>query len=417
MFWANRSLLLSFLFILWATDQAFSCTVLYCAKDGVILAGNNEDWNDPLTRLWIYTPKGEKHGWIKFGFESGFPQGGMNDQGVFWDGTAGPYLEMPYSESNKTLYPGALMQKIIEESANAAEATEILQNLYCRDQYRAQYLIGDALGASMIAEGDSILRKQGDYQVLTNFYQSNPDLGGYPCWRYETATRLLESCDTLTPYYVGLVLASTCQEGAYPTQYSNIYDLRAQKIYLFFYHNYEEYLVIDLREELRNGDQYYDIPSLFSMVRLLDPGNSDTIAGLSVKIRWSGLPGRNYRVICSTRPDLTESRSPMASRTGILPLDQASPLLFIPVIALSLMMVRRRNHKRILGFFAIIAILSLRCDREEPPETDPGVVEHSAVLDGLEPNTTYYWKIEARNGPFSHFATETAVRTFHTPDK
>jgi len=44
-----------------------------------------------------------------------------------------------------------------------------------------------------------------------------PDLGGYPCWRYETADNMLGGTYNLTPYFVGSVLDATHQEGKYPT--------------------------------------------------------------------------------------------------------------------------------------------------------------------------------------------------------
>jgi hypothetical protein len=55
-----------------------------------------------------------------------------------------------------------------------------IENYYCDDQYKAQYLIGDATGASMIVEGDSIIMKNGDYQVATNFYHSEPVMVAMP---------------------------------------------------------------------------------------------------------------------------------------------------------------------------------------------------------------------------------------------
>ena len=76
------------LFVFLVQMQGVACTIFYVSRDGVILAGNNEDWEDPSTKMWFFPPAGNKHGWIKFGFGSGFPQGGMNDQGLFWDATA-----------------------------------------------------------------------------------------------------------------------------------------------------------------------------------------------------------------------------------------------------------------------------------------------------------------------------------------
>lgn len=399
---------------LFTTGKSFSCTILYWEKEGIILAGNNEDWKDPLTKMWIYPPGAGKHGWIKFGFGSGFPQGGMNDRGLFWDATAGPHMEMPYSESNKTLYDGVLMQKVIEESADVAEAEAILQAYYSQDQYRAQYLIGDALGSSMISEGDSIIKKQVDYQVLTNFYQSDPDLGGYPCWRYNTATELLGGYDKVTAYNVGTILASTHQEGKYPTQYSNIYDLQAKRIYLFYYHNYEEFLVINLQAEMEKGEQSHDIPSIFSQVDLLSPGHGDTITGNHANISWMGLPGCEYRIIYDTDPDLSDPESVEAPYGSGSQKNNALLAIILPLFVLVPLLRKRRIRTGMVLFLMAVTVTGIHCENDEDPGENQSAVEQSAALKNLESNTTYYWRIEATNSKSGYFSTETIIQSFRT---
>ena len=77
---------------------------LFYTKEGIIYAGNNEDWKDNATMMFFYPSAQKKNGWIKFGWASGFPQGGMNEKGLFWDATSGPHLAMPHSESTKTMF-------------------------------------------------------------------------------------------------------------------------------------------------------------------------------------------------------------------------------------------------------------------------------------------------------------------------
>jgi len=213
----TRIILFVLPFILLTAMQAYACTIFYVVQDNKIFAGSNEDWKDPHSKIWFYPAEHNKHGWIKFGWGSGFPQGGINDQGLFWDASSCAYLAMPVSEADKEKYTGALMQKVIEECADIEEALEVFANYYCEDQYKAQYLVGDSSGNSVIVEGDHFIPIEGNYQILTNFYHSRPDLGGYPCWRYETADNMLGGTYNLTPYFVGSVLDATHQEGKYPT--------------------------------------------------------------------------------------------------------------------------------------------------------------------------------------------------------
>jgi hypothetical protein len=416
----TKILFLATIILLLPATGSRACTIFFIASDGMVLAGNNEDWEDPAPRFWIYPPGNGKHGWIKFGFGSGFPQGGMNDCGLFWDATAGPYMAMPHAEAYKTLYHGPLMQKIIEECSCTADALGLFNAYYCEDQYKAQYLVGDSTGNSMIVEGDSVLHKDKYYQVLTNFYQSNPDLGGYPCWRYDKAMELLGQCETVTPYYAGIVLASTHQEGRYPTQYSNIYDLRNRVVYLFYFHNYEEYLVIDLKEAMEQGASSWDIPLLFSQVSLPGPADRDTLPAGPVTIHWLGLKESTYSVVYSENADLSDSRSVEPDHREEGKDNQASlPLmrLFPLIIPLTILTGKKRSIPLMQLFLIAVMVVISSCEREDEPEEKEKPVEFSVTLENLEPGTCYYWKIVACADPSGSWSTETSVRTFMTSNE
>ncbi len=416
-FFANNILCRIFILVLinfLAINHGFSCTIFYAVQNDVILAGNNEDWKDPYTHMWFYPANESSYGWVKFGFGSGFPQGGVNDQGLFWDATAGPYLAMPDSEANKILIDGPVMQKVIEECANIAEALEIFNHYYCEDQYNAQYILGDSSGHSMIVEGDNVILNENNFQVLTNFYQSHPDLGGYPCWRYETAVEHLENCDSLTTWLAGTVLASTHQEGKYPTQYSNIYDLKASIIYLFYYHNYEEFLVINLQDELGKGYNTYAIPQIFSKVSVVSPSDGETISGSSVTLKWTGLPNSQYEIILSKNPYYTD-----ALITGIKSIEtqdtqstKAAILFPIALVILLFLLIKRNKARYLFPAFVSLCLL-VNCDKEDTTieETD-NTIEFSKIVEGLEPDTTYYWKIKSSTGYTDNFFTETATQSF-----
>jgi len=87
----------------------------------------------------------------------------------------------------------------------------------------------------------------------------------YPCWRYTTALDMFESngVDNLSVNFCASVLDAVHQEGAYPTQYSTVYDLKNQLIYVYYYHNFLQVKVFDLSEELLLGYHEYSIPELF----------------------------------------------------------------------------------------------------------------------------------------------------------
>ena len=410
----TRIILFVLPFILLTAMQAYACTIFYVVQDNKIFAGSNEDWKDPHSKIWFYPPENNKHGWIKFGWGSGFPQGGMNDQGLFWDASSCAYLAMPVSEANKEKYAGALMQKVIEECADIEEALEVFANYYCEDQYKAQYLVGDSSGNSIIVEGDNFIPIEGNYQILTNFYHSRPDLGGYPCWRYETADNMLGGTYNLTPYFVGSVLDATHQEGKYPTQYANIYDLKNSRIYLFHYHNYEEFVKIDLLNELNKGYRSFDLPDLFSRVKLLAPADGEEIESTSVTLTWEGLHGSSYEVILSTDPEFPESQSVYTATTIPEPLVHSGFLWLLPGLLFVIPWIRRKRMMYPTLMILFLVLFSPQCRKEETPVPEVPVTGMTKTFNNLLPDTTYYWKIKAQQENQNDFHSETRTRSFNT---
>jgi len=252
------------------------CTVFYAADDEVVLAGNNEDGTNPITKMWFLPAEKGKYGRLYFGYDNFYPQGGMNDQGLFFDATA----TVPYEAGQKSrpMYPGILLEKVMEESATVEEALRLFS------QYRfynvvvegVMILIGDKTGASAVLEGDVVLRKAGRYQVLTNFRQSAFEKGPYPCSRFTTAVNMLEDADSLSLELFKQILDATHVASPAPdTQYSNIYDLNRGIVYLYLFHNYENVIEIHLDEELKKGKHVVDLMSLFppteETLKLLQP--------------------------------------------------------------------------------------------------------------------------------------------------
>jgi len=394
--------------------KAFSCTIFYLSNDNIILAGNNEDWKDPKTKMWFYPPEDNQYGWIKFGFGSGFPQGGMNDHGLFWDGTSGPYLGMPYSESNKEKYPGPIMERVIAECANVGEAIDIFSNYYCEDQYKAQYLVGDSNHNSIIVEGDSILSMEDNCLILTNFYHSNPELGGYPCWRYNAANEIITNENSYTNYLIGSILSATHQEGNYPTQYSQIYDLRNCQIYLFYYHNYEEFIFIDLKEELDKGYRSFDIPALFSKVKLLTPISAEKITSTTADFSWEGKSGSSYELIYSTSEEFNESDSKLISYNCLPEKSNSETIYHIAGLLIIIPLMKRKGLRNQFVIILLLVLISFECSKDDISPAEEEVITMYETAENLLPNTTYYWKIKSHAIDQNDFQSVTLTKSFMT---
>ena len=68
------------------TQPGQGCTVFYAASSDLAIAGNNEDSFSPLTGAWFIPASDGRYGRVYFGYDDLSPQGGLNDQGLFFDG-------------------------------------------------------------------------------------------------------------------------------------------------------------------------------------------------------------------------------------------------------------------------------------------------------------------------------------------
>ena len=227
----------------------------------MVLAGNNEDWGNPRSRIWFVPAEKRAYGRMFVGFDNGFPQGGLNDQGLFFDGFATPRLEVAPTP-DREMYFGNVASKALAECATVEEVVRLFDRYTRPDS--AVFLFADRHGDAVAIEPAAAVRKKGWFFVQTNFYQSRTPPGTETCQRFKIATRMLEdSRGAISIDLFRRILAATHQEGNSPTQYSNIYDLTARVMYLYHFHNFENVVRIDLKEELRKGPHKLEIPSLF----------------------------------------------------------------------------------------------------------------------------------------------------------
>lgn len=253
------------LLLLIGGSSSLACTGFYINRDGKIYAGNNEDYKNPNTKMWIVPGENENYGRIYFGFDNYYPQGGINEKGLFFDGFATQPFPVTKSENKlnyKTEFISIIQDEILSTCSNVDEVISFLNKYNLDILERSMLFFGDAHGNSIIVEGDSILRKEKDFQVITNFYQSQTK--EVTCRRFIKATDILSSNKNISVDYCRDILEATHADGRISTLYSQVYDIKNMKIHIYNFHNYDECVIIDIREELKKGLSYYDLPTLFT---------------------------------------------------------------------------------------------------------------------------------------------------------
>jgi len=261
-----------------------SCTIFTATYGEKILFGNNEDYTNPKTYYWVEPRSEGNYGGVYFGFDDFIPQGGINEKGLSYDANAlpgarlNPHPELPTSPSEW------IAKTIMKKAATVEEAIDIAGR-YKRANWgmplKYQIILADAKGDAVVigAGPDGELtftkKKPGDgYLVSTNFNRANPkNAYSYPCERYDKAVEMLakiEDEDDLTvDYFKSILDAVHCEDGQFEgksvnTLYSNIFDLRNGIIYLYYWHQFDEVVKLDVAEQIAKGSFKSRISDLFS---------------------------------------------------------------------------------------------------------------------------------------------------------
>ena len=238
------------------------CTVFLVSRGDVVLAGNNEDYTDKDTKIWFHPKDEHSFGRVYFGFGNGFPQGGMNDHGLFFDGLA---LQDPFDAApGREGFDGNLIDKGMRECATVEQVVRLFEHYDFPALANGQLFVGDATGDAAILERRSIIRKGEDHLVATNFRQSQIGSDKATCPRYRKANAMLDEAPDLSVDLMNSVLDAVHQG---TTVYSNVYDLVNRDVYLFVEHDFATAVQFDLDEELKKGERALDLPKFFAELR------------------------------------------------------------------------------------------------------------------------------------------------------
>jgi hypothetical protein len=235
------------------------CTVFLAARGGVVLAGNNEDYTDKNTKIWFHPAAEHSFGRVYFGFGNGFPQGGMNDRGLFFDGLA---LETEIEAApGRERFEGNLIDQAMRECSTVAQVVALFERYDFPPLAHGQLFVGDASGDAAILERRAIIRKSDPDLVATNFNQSLVPPEKATCPRYRKAHELLAAAPELTVDVMHDVLDAVHQSS---TVYSNVYDLVHRDVVLFIEHDFASAVQFNLDEELKKGEREFDLPKYFA---------------------------------------------------------------------------------------------------------------------------------------------------------
>jgi predicted choloylglycine hydrolase len=397
-------------FSLFPVSPLWCCTIFNKTQGNGTLVGNNEDWRINTSYVKFLPASGDKFGRVFFGFGENcrYVFGGVNDKGLFYDIASLSRREIDFEPNKKTI-DNEIYERMLEKCRTLDEAISFLNQFNIKGLKRHHIMVVDRKGNSAIIEWGSdcveVLRKTGDFQVTTNFTNSNPGLAGwYPCRRFSTATEMLRRMTSLNVDAFAAILRAVHNPGdQYPTVYSNVYDLAAMLVYVYYNHNFDEYVTFDIHAELSADQHVFFLPGLFSRLRMLAPTDDQLVSTDKVTLAWEGA-AKKYQVYCST-DSLFRDAAPAEVVADSSTLAGLAPQSFGILFCL-LLFVKFLRKKSLVLFAIMICFQMLSCLGKF--ET-PVVSRHSITLETLRP-ARYYWKVVAYNAEGRQ--SQSVVKTF-----
>ncbi|MGY5875010.1 MAG: hypothetical protein RTU30_04625 [Candidatus Thorarchaeota archaeon] len=250
-----------------------ACTIFMASMDGIVLAGNNEDWAHANFTILFVPALGTRNGYVLITATNNTydTRVGMNDHGFYIDAASvrpAP-LDIDY---NKSVIPQELYRFFLQRCDNVYDAIEIFEEYtFLLDEWDFQFLVADSNGDSVVIGigPDRTIEytwKDDYYHLVTNGNIAYPELGqsSWSEWRYNTANESLSAIshpDNVSVDYFTDVLESV-HHSTY-TAYSNIFDLVNLEIYTYYLHDFTRYIRFSLAGELAKGAHSYDLQELF----------------------------------------------------------------------------------------------------------------------------------------------------------
>ena len=247
-----------------------ACSMFKVTEGGKTVVGNNEDYWNPNTRIWFEQGEGTKFGAMYVGFDNFYPQGGMNEAGLVFDGFAMDYLPVNDTAGKKPITKEedffSFTKNILQTCSKVTEVKEILLKYNLKSFHSSLFFFVDKSGEYLIMEGDSLILGNDSTYIQSNFYPSctkqseEVEINFYQ----EGREYLAKNTPSASLTYCTEIMNAMHQDFGYGgTLYTTIYDLETGTIYLYYHSDFESVVKFDLKKELQKGNQFINIPDLF----------------------------------------------------------------------------------------------------------------------------------------------------------
>ena len=258
----NRLIVSVWLIVLLYPAQVIACSVLYY-KDlatGKIYIVNAEDYYLDVDAYIQIEPKSKrKFARLWYGWDD-FAQGGINEQGLFFDAAVTPEQPRIKGYGNPR---NNLGDKILAYASTVEEALEILEQEKIALN-KSHMLFGDSAGQAVIVEWVKGERKlywiEDNKLVMTNFLLSEPEAGNYPDYRYNSIIERIDKLESNSEQIDLNKIGNTFGLAVQParedenkrlggTIYTSFIDVSENKFILSYRLSNDDVVILNLAEE------------------------------------------------------------------------------------------------------------------------------------------------------------------------
>ncbi|WP_020535542.1 hypothetical protein [Lewinella cohaerens] len=242
-----------------------ACSMYKLTQGGKTIVGNNEDWLSPNSQFWFEVGEENKYGVMYMGLLNSFAQGAINEAGLVFDGFANPYLAIENTEGKLAVPIGDAIKNIMQTMAMVEEVKAYLETIDLSSLTSSQVVFVDKSGTYLIVEGDELIISEEVEKLFSNFYYSQVvSEEEVEIANFQKGLQFVKTTESEPSLdYGSRVMEELSNVGLSSTQYSTIYDLNALVIRVYLFHDYTQFIELDLKKELAQGERSVMIADLF----------------------------------------------------------------------------------------------------------------------------------------------------------
>jgi len=242
-------------------DLCMASVVIYGKAGRKILVGKNVDQEILDGRIWFVPSGTDTFGAVYIGQAEDDPRSGFNSQGLFATIVDCPHWQVNTDPDKEVLF-GNLVEQIMETCGNVNDVMNLWKSYNIYDLHYAQIMVADKSGQALIIESNTTVEPVKGILAMSNFYQTNTELGSEGQDRVRHAKKIITD-NGINFDSFRQALSTIRHEIDQPTIYSYLYDLKKGNLHLYNFHDFETVIVLNIEEELSKSKHSISIQELF----------------------------------------------------------------------------------------------------------------------------------------------------------